>query len=332
MFQVNYDTIIQRIKEKTQLSEVVIDEKIKEKMAQLSGLISKEGAANIIANQLGVSLTQESPLKINQLQPGLKNIQLHGKVLRKYNLYEFTRGDTVGKVASFQLGDETGSVRVTLWHDQTALFEELKENDTIKIDDGYVKENNGYKEIHLNTRSKLHINPSDVFVGEIKANAGITRKKIVELQDQDNNVELLGTVVQIFDIKFYPICPECNKKVQMHEEGAFCAAHNTVIPSHSYVLNLFLDDGSDNIRAVFFKQQIQQLLKKQDQEIQLYREAPETFLQIKSNLLGEMIKVAGRVVKNALFDRKEFVVNILETNLDPEDEIKRSLQEAAVKT
>lgn len=325
MLHIPYETIVQKIKEKANLSEAEIDKQVTEKMSQLSGLISKEGAINIIANQLGISLTQHGPLKIHQLQPGMKAIEILGKVTRKYNLYEFTRGDAQGKVASFQIADDTGSVRVTLWHDQTTVFEELKEGSLVKISDGYVKENNGYKEIHLNARSKLVLNPDDAFLGDIKINAAATRKKIVDLADQDANVELLGTIVQVFDIKFYPICPDCNKKVQIKEGGAYCSSHANVTPGYSYVLNLFLDDGSDNIRIVFFKQQIIQLLKKRDEEIQIFRETQELFVQIKNNLLGEMIKVVGRVSKNALFDRKEFVVNSVEINLDPEEEIKRSL-------
>ncbi len=332
MLHIPYETIVHKIKEKTNLSEAEIDKQVSEKMSQLSGLISKEGAINIVANHLGVSLVQQGPLKINQLQPGMKAIEILGKITRKYNLYEFTRGDALGKVASFQMADDTGSVRVTLWHDQTAIFEELKEGSVVKISDGYVKENNNFKEIHLNTKSKLVLTPDEVFLSDLKMNPTAARKKIVDLTDQDNNAELLGTIVQVFDVKFYPVCPDCNKKVQVNEDGAYCSAHMKVTPSYSYVLNLFLDDGSDNIRVVFFKQQIMQLLKKRDEEIQVFREKPELFTPIKNNLLGEMIKLVGRVSKNALFDRKEFVVNTVEINLDPEEEIKRSLalQETAL--
>ena len=177
MLQLSYEDVIKEIKAKTELSDYEIDQKIQEKMQQLSGLISKEGAANIIANQLGVSLVQEGMFKIAKLQPGMKNIELAGKVTKKFNLYEFPKGDSVGKVASFMLNDETAGVRVTLWNSQTDHFEQLEEGATVKIVDGYVKENNGMKEVHLNDKSKIIINPDDVIVGEVRKQQ-IQRKKI----------------------------------------------------------------------------------------------------------------------------------------------------------
>ena len=325
MLQLSYEDVIKEIKAKTELSDYEIDQKIQEKMQQLSGLISKEGAANIIANQLGVSLVQEGMFKIAKLQPGMKNIELAGKVTKKFNLYEFPKGDSVGKVASFMLNDETAGVRVTLWNSQTDHFEQLEEGATVKIVDGYVKENNGMKEVHLNDKSKIIINPDDVIVGEVRKQQ-IQRKKISELKETDMNVELLGTIVQVFDMKFYPVCPDCNKKVQLKDNGANCVIHNAVVPAYGYVLNIFLDDGSGNIRVVFFKNQVPSLLRKSDEEIQTFKDNPELFIPTKNSLLGEMIKVNGKATKNVMFDRLEFIGNRVDLDLDPEDEIKRALE------
>ena len=64
----HYDDIVNKINEASGLSKVDIEDKVKTKMNQLSGLVSKEGAATIIANELGVKLFQ-SPLKLK-----IKNI------------------------------------------------------------------------------------------------------------------------------------------------------------------------------------------------------------------------------------------------------------------
>ena len=50
MIKVPLSTIIEKIKENSNLTIDDINSKIKEKMDQLSGLISDEGAAHIIAN------------------------------------------------------------------------------------------------------------------------------------------------------------------------------------------------------------------------------------------------------------------------------------------
>ena len=40
-------------------------------------------------------------------------------------------------------------------------------------------------------------------------------------------------------------------------------------------------------------------------------------------MLGNMIKITGRVKKNDMFQRLELMVNDVDKNLDPEEEIKR---------
>ena len=50
MIQMPLQDIINKITEKAGITEEEVNEKIKQKLEQLSGLISKEGAAHIIAN------------------------------------------------------------------------------------------------------------------------------------------------------------------------------------------------------------------------------------------------------------------------------------------
>ena len=93
--------------------------------------------------------------------------------------------------------------------------------------------------------------------------------------------------------------------------------------AYSYVMNLFLDDGTENIRAVFFRSQIEQLTGKSSSTILSFREDPSGFEQVKHDLLGQIIKVAGRVTKNQMFDRLEFIANAVDSSPNPEEELKR---------
>ena len=143
MMNIPYDVVINKIVEKTGTSKAEIDDKISKKMAQLAGLISKDGAAHIIANELGVKLIEPKGVsKIKDIFAGMQGVETQGKVTRKLQLYEFQRGETTGKVASFFIGDETGQIRITLWHDQTKEFDNIKEGDVIKIRDANSKKNN----------------------------------------------------------------------------------------------------------------------------------------------------------------------------------------------
>ncbi len=326
MIKIPYEQLIGRIQTEKNISKEDVEQLIVAKMEQLSGLLSKEGAAHILANELGIKLTPpEGKVKIHQLLAGMRNLTVVGKILRRYDIREFQSGERKGKVGSFLLADETGTIRVTCWHDQTAAMEPLQDNDLVKIEDVLVRENRGALELHLNEQSKLTRNPEGESVGEIKQQQLATRRKSInELQEADTAIEVLGTIVQVFEPKFYACCSQCRRSVQEQTAGQYhCQAHGNIVPEYAYVLNLYLDDGTGNIRVVFFAQQLQQLLKKTDADLQAYRGAPESFEKVKADLLGEMIKVVGKVAKNKFFDRTEFIVATVNTIVDPEEEIAR---------
>ncbi len=221
------------------------------------------------------------------------------------------------------IGDETASIRLVLWGEQAENINRLAEGDIIKVVGGYVRENQNQLEVHLNERSKLIINPPGESIASIKAPEKPQRKKAKELSETDLNAELLGTIVQVFEPRFYPTCPECRKKLMPDGNLFVCSQHRHVTPNFSYVLNLFLDDGSEPIRCVFFKNQFERLVNKSQEEILKYKESPQDFEAVKTELLGNIIKLVGRASKNQMFDRLEFIAQLVFTNPDPEEEIKR---------
>ncbi len=322
MINVPLTTLIEKIKENSELSESDIKDKIKRKLEQLSGLISEEGAAHIIANELGIKLYEPSgKLQIKNVLAGQRNVEILGKVQRKFEVQEFDTGERKGKVGSFLIADETGLIRVVLWNAMTENIEKIKEGDIVKVKSGYVRENNNKKEVHLNDKSVLELNPQGETIGKVKAEPVSTRKKISELKGDERDVELLGTIVQVFDPRFFEVCPQCGKRIQQKEDGFYCKEHDKVEPADSYVTNIFLDDGSDNIRVVFWRNQTQKLFNKTNEEIVDMKE--DSFEDIKNNLLGNIIKVVGRSTKNEVFNRVEFVPNVVFTDPNPEEELKR---------
>jgi replication factor A1 len=330
MINIPLPQIKERISQKTGLSQDEVNQKIKAKLKQLPGLISEEGAAHIVANELGVKLFDiGEKLQIKNILAGMRNVDVVGKVLQKYELREFTKENTSGKVANFLIGDETGVVRIVLWHKQAELINQLKEGDVVKVRGGYVRENNGRKEVHLNDLSKLIINPPGVTV-EVKPYAPqeSTRKQIADIKEDDAGVEILATIVQVFDINFFEVCPQCNKRAKLRDEGFMCPTHGKVTPDYNYVLNLYLDDGSDNIRVVFWRQQIEELLGMDRAQIMAFKEDPSKFEPIKTELLGNIIKVSGRANKNQNFDRIELVASRVDKSPDPDEEIKKLKEEA----
>lgn len=314
MFKVPLAEVKERILKSGKITPRDLDDKIKTKINDLSGLISEEGAAHIIANELGVELfnSERSKLKIKEIYAGMKSVSVVGKVVRKFEVREFAKEDKKGKVCSIMLGDNTGTIRVVFWNDQVDLLSKVNEDDILLIKDGYVKENNNNKEVHLGDRAKVEINPEGETVDVVRQRTSFDRKKIEDLKAGEEGAEILGTIVQVFDPRFFNVCSTCSKKV-VESNGVFtCAEHKEVKPSLSYVLNLILDDGSGTIRSVLWKNQVGHLLGKEEVEMSKFKENIALFEEVKTDLLGEQLKMVGRVQHNQMFDRLELNVQMVE--------------------
>ncbi|MFH1649461.1 MAG: OB-fold nucleic acid binding domain-containing protein [Candidatus Woesearchaeota archaeon] len=323
MITVPYDQIIAKIKAATGLTDSEIETMINEKLEQLSGLISKEGAAHIIANEHDVKIFPEQggTLPIKELHPGSKNVNTAGKVVKKYEVREFKTEKRQGKVGSFLLGDNDGLIRVVLWNDQADLFSKFNEGDIIKVQNAYVRDNNGRAEMHLNENSKLEVNPEGITIQRAQgpgARPQATRKTIKELGDNEQNAEVLATIVQTYDPTFFEVCSQCNKRAQLKDGKYECATHGEVKPDFAYVMNVYLDDGTDNIRAVLWRESAQSLLQKTHAEILKFKDKPESFEPMKTELLGTIVLTSGKTQKNESFGRVEFVVNKIR-KANPED-------------
>jgi replication factor A1 len=321
MINVPIDLLKQKIIDHSAISPEDLDKKIRAKLEQLSGLISQEGAAHIIASELGVNLMKaEGLLKIKDLLAGMKNIEVIGKVIRKYDLKTFSNDKRSGKLARFLIGDESSTTMVVLWNDAADAVNDLNEGDVVRLRNSYVRDNTGKTEVHLSERKDLEINPAGISIDKAKSEqansyAKATRKKISELQENDSNIEIFATVVQVFEPKFFAVDPTTGKRVkegEMPDKVGYGA-----------VLNIFVDDGSDNVRVVLWKNQILNLLKVDEHELMKFRDNPAIFEPVKTDMLGLMVKFIGRVTKNAMFGRLEFVANVVIRDVDPDEEIKR---------
>ena len=313
MLKFSYDEILRRIEEKTGLPNEEIEEKINKKISQLSDLVSREGAAHIIANQLGVKLFEnlsERKIKISEIAKGSSFVNVLGRIISIYGINKFNRNGAEGRVVSLMIADESGAIRVAIWEDSLInLFDKdkIKEGDVIKINNGYSRENQGRVELHLGSRSELKVNPEGETLGEVSltiSDAGtfIERKKISEL-DEGASAELLGTVVQVFEPRFYDSCPKCRRKPEMDDNKFKCKEHGKIEAKRSPILNFFFDDGFGNIRVVCFSDQVEEILCQKD----LNDETIGSIEDIKSKILGKQYLIKGRNVKNQFFGRPEFI-------------------------
>lgn len=300
----DYNTILNKIIDTTGLSKQDIEDKINQKLKELQDLISREGAAHIVANELNVKLFDgtNKVLKIKEVQAGMNSVNVVGKIVNINEIRTFQKNNRQGRIGSMLIGDETGTVRLVVWDEKLiGLIKDMKEGDILKINNAYSKQNNnGFKELHLGSKSQLLINPENETINEVKLSTPSKRKQIIDLNEEEF-VEVFGTVVQIFEPKHYNSCPVCSKKVFPQGETFNCQEHGSVPPKQVPIVNIFFDDGTGNLRAVLFRDQASKLIANKT-----------NFEDIKKEVLGKQLILRGKVTKNEMFNRIELVVNNLE--------------------
>jgi len=305
MISANYNQIIERISKETGISVEEIKRRVEAKKAKLSGLISNEGAAQVVAAELGVRFDKQK-VKINELLSGMRKISVEGKIIKISPIRTFKTKNAESKVVSFLLADDTGNIRCVLWDiNHIALIEEgkLHEGSVVEIKNASVR-GMDTKELHLGSQGE--IKETDAKIERIITEETAASKKIARLGA--NDVALVrATIVQAFEPRFFFVCPECSKRV-VQEEGKFsCPQHGNIIPKERAILNLRIDDGSGNIRAVLFSESSKKLL---ELDVEQFKSA-DLFLAKKQELLGKEFFFSGRARVNKLFNNLELIVQDL---------------------
>lgn len=316
MLGLSYQDIVEKIKKEAKLDDKEIEQRVKNKLRKLSDLISKEGAAHIVANELGIKLL-DFDFKIDKLKHGMNSVNIVAKVLNIYGVREY-KTTKEGKVANLLIGDESGVAILVLWdinHIKLIENNELKEGDIIKIRNGYVKNNNGFNELHLGSKGQININPGGVSVNVVNKQQPLdfTKKNIIDLKEGEI-AGIFGTIVQVFEPRFYDACPECGRKTN---EGR-CDEHGAVSSVDVPILNLFFDDGTDNIRVVAFRNQVERLLNLDTEKVLKFKENLPEFDKVRNEILGKQLMIVGRVTKNEMFERNEFTAQRI-LDIKPEE-------------
>ena len=163
------------------LSEEELENKIRDKVEEYGGFMSKQGVLFIIARENGLDVRSpdiddyvydeleeevdydEFTVDISDLREGMSNIVLLGKILTIQKVREFLRKDqSLGKVCSFSLGDQTGTVKIVLWDERVddTKNEYFKPTKLVRIIGGYSKlGRNENLELHLGRKGTLILSP-----------------------------------------------------------------------------------------------------------------------------------------------------------------------------
>jgi len=294
----NYIQLVERIAYQSKLPKEEIERKVEAKRAKLSGLVSKEGAAQIVAAELGINFEKEK-MKISELVQGMKRANLIGKIINVSPVREYNKNGKSGKVANLVVADEGSNVKVVLWDtNHIGLIEQKKLNlgDVVEISNGNMR--NG--EVHLSSFGDIKLSESKM--EHVMTEKTSTFKKLSDVKPGEN-FKTRAYVVQSFEPRYFEVCPECKKKVVEGE----CKIHGKVQGIKRALLNVVLDDGYGSIRSVIFGDTIIKLGLDNEEIFDM-----EKFHAAKMKILGEEKLFSGSARSNQLYNTIEFNIENIE--------------------
>lgn len=286
---------------------------VEEKYDEHSGMINMQAAAHLVAKDLGVDLPKNSGsrLQIKNMVAGMRNVNVVGRIFKISPVNEFKKKNgEAGRVVNLFISDGTGYTRIPLWNDQVDMVEDetVKVGDAIQVMNGMSKENiYGEVEVTIGRFGAIRKIDNDESIPDL----GSLGKNYFQESNARMNIsdlvpgksEIRGTVVQLFKGKFL-----------FESDG-----------EKGMVVSCVMDDGSDDIRAVFFMDLAENVSGTTAGELEKM-EPDARYDLIKKNILGKEIIVSGNVKNNKFFKTLEIVADSVK-DLNPLEESKRVAEE-----
>ncbi|WP_455276160.1 hypothetical protein [[Eubacterium] cellulosolvens] len=197
------------LEQKEDLTENDVIALVEEKKNDFQDLLSDEGAALLVAQDLDIDIEQQESLEelqINDLIPNLNDVTITGRVVDVWSIKEFTKRDgKTGKFVRLGFADKTGKIFCIFWDskaEQISKHEDLQ-GSLLRILHGYTREGISKEvELHVGERGDYIIAP-DV----PEQNYPKYDEKRLELHDisnikqEKNSVNIFAKVIKIGSTK-----------------------------------------------------------------------------------------------------------------------------------
>ncbi len=296
------DELVKRIALSSNLEEPIVRDRIYEKQNELSGLISEEGAAYIVAKELGVNLLRKQErLHLANIAAGMQNVDVVGKIIRIFPVREFNTEKGSGKVKNIVIADPTGSVRLSLWNEEID-GNPFQEGDTVHVR-GFVRQDNvGEPEIRLGRYGNMQKSMESV---DVNIERKVERSLIADLKEGQYR-EIRAALLQVFESNpMYSVCAECGASIKEK-----CELHPSAAKDYELVVSGIVDDGTESIRIVLFRDNAEKVLGMAKAEVKSAFEQNMSLQPLFARVeMGKEFVFEGKARTNALFQRLEFIVN-----------------------
>jgi len=299
------EAIIKRISEKG-LSEQEIQEKIKKKQEEYGGLLTEAGAAYSIAKELGIEMDFEpkNEIMIKDLSEGMTNVNLSVTVDQASSVREFDKDGRKGTVANFTVSDNTGKINMVVWNKEKEAMEKIMNGSVLKVLNAYAKLRNDSLEVNVGNLGSISV---------VKEGKLDNRVKARDLQD-NMFAEIRATIVDVFKPTILEICPNCGSMLKPD-----CPKCGKTEKAYSLIVNAEIDDGTDVVRATFYRQMGEKFLGLSAKEL---KDSQALFDKARRKLLGEEYVFVGETRLDSQFNRMNFIVRSF-NNMDVQKELAR---------
>jgi len=167
----------------------------------------------IIKGDFDVPEFEHEVSKIGDLDDGDSDISIIGVVTKLQDIRKFIRksDQSEGQLRNFNITDDTGSIRVTLWGESADI--EIKKGDIVKLIGGTVVYDEYTDEghsINTNFSTQISVNPKnlseddELIFNNIKEKLQPMQIEQVVLSDEENiDVDVMGRIMSVGDIRTF---------------------------------------------------------------------------------------------------------------------------------
>ena len=246
-------------------TEEELEKELKRKANEYGGFMSEEAILFLIAKENGININSpdleseeykeynenreeidydEFTINISDLEEGMQQIVLIGKILKVFPPREFIRKDSsMGRVGSFYIADTTGKMKIVVWNEKTELMnnEYFTIDQLIRIIGGFSKSNkDGVLEVHLGKKGEIILAPQDISKKKREELNAIILKEIELEKQRKNDMQLYDLISRYSFIKK----AQGNIKVENFREIVNKNGEKT------FLLKCIFSDNSMSIRLV----------------------------------------------------------------------------------
>ncbi len=188
--------------------------------------------------------------KIGDLDDGDTDIAIMGVVSKIQDIRKFIRksDNTEGQLRNFDLMDDTGSMRITLWGDSADL--DINKGDIVKLIGGSVKYDeytvNGHS-INTNYATQITVNPNNLTDEELELFDNLKESlqpmpinQVKDIDEDDVEVDVVGRLMSVGDVRTF----------ERSSDGSIGRVRSATLSDGTEVVGLSLWDEKSDIKLI----------------------------------------------------------------------------------